>query len=86
MQQVMPMAFHPLLVTPRALPLQVPGATPHAHSQRLQWQGVLPTGQTTWMQVSLFARGTWVVQATVLSPQPPGEAAQTFMESIRLAP
>jgi hypothetical protein len=68
------------------LPLTVPGATPHAHSQRLQWLGQLPGGQATWMQVAVFAHGTWVFQATVLGPRPPQDAAQTFMESIRFAP
>ncbi len=72
--------------TPQALALGVSGATPHPNSQRLQWQGQLPGGQATWMQVAVFARGTWVFQATVLGPQPPQDAAQTFMESIRFAP
>ena len=71
---------------PQPLALTVPGATPHPSSQRVPWQGALPGGQATWMQIAVFARGTWVIQATVLTPQAPGEAAQIFMESIRFGP
>jgi hypothetical protein len=53
---------------------------------RLKLQGRLPDGAPVQMQVLLFARGTRVFQATVFGEQVPDDAAQTYFESLRLAP
>ena len=71
---------------PEATPLQVPGATPNPASLRAELQGSLPDGKAVQMQVAVFAHGTRVYQATVLGPQVPAEAAQTFMGALRVAP
>jgi hypothetical protein len=65
------------------LPLRVPGATPHADSSRLRFQGQRADGQAVREQIALFARGTWVVQATVLGAELPDDAADTFFASLR---
>ena len=54
--------------------------------RRLKLQGRLPDGAAVQMQLILFTRGTHVFQATVLGEQVPDEAAQTYFESLRLAP
>jgi len=64
-------------------PLSVPGATPHADSSRLRFQGRRADGQAVREQIALFARGTWVVQATVLGAELPDDAADTFFASLR---
>lgn len=65
--------------------LKVPGATPNPASKRLRLQGRLPDGRAVQMQVAVFARGTQVFQATVLSETLSDEAADTFFDSLRLA-
>jgi len=50
---------------PRAL--QIAGATPHPASQRVQLQGRMPDGRRVGAAVAVFARGTRVFQATVVS-------------------
>ena len=66
--------------------LNVPGATPHADSSRLRFQGRRADGQAVREQVALFVRGTWVVQATVLGAELPDDAAETFFASLRAGP
>jgi len=68
------------------LPLQVPGATPQAASERVRLEGRLPDGRPVQMQLAVFAQGTRVFQATALGEQLPVEAAQTFFGSIRFLP
>ena len=70
----------------QATPLRVRGATPHSASQTVVYRGHLPDGRSVQMQVSVFAYGTHAFQATVLGAALPGDAVQTFMESIRFAP
>jgi hypothetical protein len=70
---------------PQAAPLQVPGATPHAASQRAKLQGKLPDGQAVQMHYAVFTHGTQVYQATVLGPGVADAAADTFMASLRFA-
>ena len=65
------------------LPLRVPGATPHADSIRLRLEGRRADGQAVREQVALFARGTLVVQATVLGASLPDDALDTFFASLR---
>lgn len=71
---------------PVAAPMQVPGATPNPASQRATLQGALPDGTAVRMELAVFAHGTRVYQATVLGPQVPDEAAQTFLGALRIAP
>jgi hypothetical protein len=69
--------------SPVAMKLNVPGATPHADSTRLQLEGKRADGQAVREQVALFARGTVVVQATALGAELPDDAADTFFASLR---
>jgi hypothetical protein len=66
--------------------LRIPGATPSATAGRLRLQGRRPDGEPVQMQLALFTRGTLVFQATVLGPQLPREAADTFFASLRFPP
>ncbi|MDP1646754.1 MAG: hypothetical protein Q8M01_00930 [Rubrivivax sp.] len=68
------------------LPLQVPGATPQAASERVRFGGRLPDGRPVQVELAVFAHGTRVFQATALGEQLTLEAAQTFFGSIRLQP
>ncbi|MBX3636356.1 MAG: hypothetical protein KF683_13385 [Rubrivivax sp.] len=68
------------------MPLRVPGATPSAAAGRWQLQGRRPDGVAVQMQLALFTRGTSVLQATVLGPQVPAEAAEQFFGSLRFPP
>jgi len=68
------------------LPLQVPGATPQAASERVRFEGRLPDGRPVQMQLAVFAQGTRVFQATALGERLPVEAAETFFGSIRFPP
>jgi hypothetical protein len=68
------------------LPLRVPGATPNPRSVRLAMGGRLPDGKAVQEQVAVFAHGTRVFQATVLSAALPSEAADTFFGSLRFGP
>jgi len=71
---------------PVGLPLQVPGATPHADSVRLGLQGQMPDGRPVREQVALFVHGTVVVQATVLGEELPADAVETFFAALRAGP
>jgi hypothetical protein len=68
------------------LPLQVPGATPQAGSERVRLDGQLPDGRPVQAQVAVFAQGTRVFQVTALGERLPDEAAETFFGSVRFAP
>lgn len=70
----------------RTVPLQVPGATPHAGSRRLALEGRRPDGEAAQMRVALFTHGTRVYQATVLGPRLPEEPVDTFLGSLRVLP
>jgi hypothetical protein len=65
------------------LPLQVPGATPNPSAAREALEGRAPDGRMLTGQVAVFARGTLVVQATVLGPALPAEAVDTFFGGLR---
>ena len=71
---------------PRAL--QVEGATPNPASQRVQLQGRLPDGRALSAGLAVFAKGTRVFQATVVSHQrdPDAEAIDGFFANLRFAP
>jgi hypothetical protein len=65
-------------------PLRVSGATPHAESGRWSLSGRMPDGKPVDEELAVFARGTWVFQATVLGAQLPPEGVTTFFESLRV--
>lgn len=65
-------------------PLTVPGMTPGPGARRLSIEGRLPDGTPIREEAALFAFGTHVYQAAVLGAQP-GGAAQTFIDSLRVA-
>ena len=67
-------------------PLVVPGATPNPRSVRLALNGHLPDGQAVQEQVAVFARGTWVFQATVVGERLPSDGVEVFFASLRAAP
>ena len=73
-------------VTSRSAPLRVPGATPHAGSQRIRIQGTRPDGQPVHLELALFTQGTRVYQATALGDELSAEAADTYFSSIRIQP
>lgn len=68
------------------LALRVPGATPNPSSGRVHLEGQLRDGSVVQEQVAVFAHGTKVYQATVLGPQLPADAVDTFFGSLRFAP
>ena len=71
---------------PPLLPSSPPGATPNAEGGRSEIEGKLPDGRKVSELVLVFARGTRVFQATAVADRLPGEAAETFVSSIRLLP
>jgi hypothetical protein len=64
--------------------LAVPGATPNPSSTRSTLSGHLPDGSPVQARVAVFARGTFVFQATVLGAKVPADAAETFFASLRV--
>jgi hypothetical protein len=66
-----------------SLPLKVPGATPQRASSRVAFGGVAPDGRKLLGEAAVFARGTVVVQATVLGEALPADAAETFFAGLR---
>lgn len=70
---------------PRAL--QIAGATPHPASQRVQLQGRMPDGRRAGAAVAVFARGTRVFQATVVSHgrDADADATDNFFANLRFA-
>lgn len=71
---------------PQALPLQVPGATPNVHSQRVQLDGRLSNGKAQIAQVAVFAKGTRVFQATLLGSRWSPDDADNFFAGFRFSP
>jgi hypothetical protein len=69
-----------------ALPLDIRGATPNAASRHLQIAGKLPDGKPVREQTAVFSKGTRVFQATVLGPELPTDAVETFFSGLRLMP
>jgi hypothetical protein len=62
-----------------------PGATPQAVAGRLLL--ALPAdGTPRSLQTALFARGTWVVQATAIGPRGGEELDAPFFDGLRFAP
>jgi len=67
----------------RAAPLQLPGSTPNAASQRQRIVGRLPEGKPAQMELALFAIGTRVFQASVLGEKLSEETVEAFIGSLR---
>ena len=66
----------------RTVPLQLPGATPNAASQRQRLAGRLPDGKPAQMELALFAIGTRVFQASVLGEKLNDEGVETFIGAL----
>lgn len=64
----------------------VSGATPQAVAGRWQLAGQRPDGAALRMDTAVFARGTWVVQATVLGSAVQPAATAPFFEGLRVVP
>lgn len=65
------------------------GATPQAAAGRWELPVAGPDGAALVMDTAVFARGTWVVQASVIGPEPGPDAAAAlapFFEGLRFAP
>lgn len=69
-----------------SVPAAVPGMSPNANALRLTLTGRLPDGTAVRQHVWLFARGTVVVQASVIGAAPPAEGLATFAEGLRFQP
>ena len=70
----------------RQLPLTLGGATPNPASAMLRIDGRLPNGQPVVEQVVIVAKGTRVIQATVLGAKLPDEPVDSFFSGLRLNP
>lgn len=68
---------------PSGQPAQVPGMTPNTQARRYALSGRRPDGSDVQAQLLLFARGTQVLQATVLDGTPDAPAVHTFMDALR---
>jgi hypothetical protein len=68
------------------VPQTVPGATPQARAGRSRLAGRSPEGKPLNMQMLVFARGTWVFQASALGETAAEEAVENFLTSIRFPP
>lgn len=64
----------------------VAGATPQAEAGRWRFGGHRPAGQPLHADTAVFARGTWVAQATVIGPSLSDVQTQPFFEGLRFAP
>lgn len=64
----------------------VPGATPYASAGRFRTRGRAPDGRALESGTLVFARGTWVVQATVIGERLADAEVDTFLSSARAAP
>jgi hypothetical protein len=69
----------------RSEPLVVPGMTPNVQARRIRITGRLPAGAPVQEEAALFAHGTRAYQATVLGVRTQ-DAAQVFLDSLRVAP
>ncbi|HEV8689827.1 MAG TPA: hypothetical protein VGQ91_06000 [Ideonella sp.] len=66
--------------------LGVDGMTPQAMAGRWHLSGQRPEGEALAMETAAFARGTWVVQASVIGGQLPAQAVGPFFEGLRFRP
>ena len=68
---------------PQLTPLQIPGMTPNAQSQRLAVVGRKPDGGVLHVQAAFFTRGLRVYQAAVIGAAPPGDAVDPFFAGLK---
>lgn len=68
-----------------ALNWVVPGMTPQPEAGRFVWPGQAGQPSGWHWHTALFARGTWVVQASVIGVLPPAQAAP-FFDALRWSP
>jgi hypothetical protein len=64
-------------------PFTVAGMTPNPRATRLRASGTRPDGAAVTVETVVFAKGTRVFQATMLSEEPDQQSAQTFFTSLR---
>lgn len=78
-------AAHANLAAARApaQPQPVAGAAAYPASGRYRLHGRTPDGRAMQAAILLYARGTTIVQLTVLGPQLADEAVETFLASAR---
>lgn len=65
---------------------QVPGMTPNPQALRIALRGARPDGVGVEQRCVFFSHGLRVYQASVLGSEVPGDAAQTFLDSLRVRP
>lgn len=70
----------------RALPLSVSGSTPQSVSGRWAAEGRLPDDRAVQLQTAVFARGTQVVQASVVGRQLEARDAEPLFAGLRWMP
>ena len=68
---------------PKLTPLQIPGMTPNAQSQRLAVVGRKPDGAPLQVQAAFFTRGLRVYQAAVIGAALPGDAVDPFFAGLK---
>lgn len=64
----------------------VAGMTPQPSAGRWQFSRTRPAGGGLQMDTAVFARGTWVIQASVIGVASAASASAPFFEGLRLAP
>jgi len=64
-------------------PVSLPGMTPNPNAVRLGADGIRPDGAKVHTDTAVFAKGTRVFQATVLTSRPDPAAVDTFLGSVR---
>ncbi|WP_374568418.1 hypothetical protein [Ideonella sp.] len=62
------------------------GATPQPAAGRWRLSSQRPDGAPLSVDTAVFARGTWVVQATVIGRQPDPKVNSPFFEGLQFAP
>jgi hypothetical protein len=64
----------------------VSGMTPQPAARRLRLTGTLPGGGAVVEELTVFAYGSRVYQATVVGARPDAAAVQTFFDGLRVVP
>jgi len=64
-------------------PGAVTGMTPNPSAMRMSAEGTRPDGTKVHVDTAVFAKGTHVFQATVVSPGADPAAVATFLDSVR---
>lgn len=69
---------------PQQQPASIPGANPGGGARRVDLAGHLPDGRAVQVVMLLAARGTQVVQASVVGERLPAAELEPFVSSLRL--